>query len=251
MNSSSELELAPWPVDDFAAYGAVESVELSKRQRLTGAFLHRNWVRIPHVFHQDEANITALDELRAQLNKERGEEQDKLTILPFVIKAVTLALREYPRFNSSLNEDGNLVQKNYFHIGFAVDTLEGLLVPVIRDCDQKSVFEIASELNGLSSKATDKGLSMAEMSGGCFSVSSLGHVGGTGFTPIINAPQVAILGITRANWKPIAVGKDELEFQYRVPLSLSYDHRVINGVEAARFCACIADHLRQPEILLR
>lgn len=250
MNSSSDLELAPWPVDDFSAYGAIESVELSRRQRLTGAFLHRNWVRIPHVFHQDEADITALDQLRIELNNERGDGQAKLTLLPFVIKAVTLALGEYPRFNSSLDEDGNLVQKHYFHIGAAVDTPEGLLVPVIRDCDRLSVIEIASELVRLSSKAVEKGLSGSEMSGGCFSVSSLGHVGGTGFTPIINAPQVAILGITRAAWKPVAVGKGELDFQYRVPLSLSYDHRIINGVEAAQFCACIAENLRQPDRLL-
>ena len=226
MSDANDLDLAPWPKDDFSAYGEVEIQPIPRIQQLVGSFLGRNWVRIPHVFHQDDANITAMDELRKSLNAEGPE--TKLTPLPFFIKALVGALKELPQFNASLDGEGNIVYKHYFHVGVAVDTPAGLLVPVIRDCDSKSIHEIATELAVISEKARTKGLSVAEMAGGCMTISSLGHIGGTGFTPIINAPQVAILGITKAEWKPV-VKSGEVVTEYRVPLSLSYDHRVING----------------------
>ena len=255
MSDPNDLNLAPWPQDDFSAYGEVDVQPISRIQRLVGSFLGRNWVRIPHVFHQHEASITELDALRKKLNAASKADstgqtpQTKLTPLPFFIKALTLALQEFPQFNASLDGEGNIVFKKYFHVGVAVDTPAGLLVPVIRDCDKKNIHAIAAELAAISEKARGKGLSTAEMAGGCMTISSLGHIGGSGFTPIINAPQVAILGITKAEWKPV-VKDGEVVTEYRVPLSLSYDHRVINGADAARFCVKLATALADPEALL-
>ena len=248
MSDANELNLAPWPKDDFSAYGEVEVQPISRIQQLVGSFLGRNWVRIPHVFHQDEADITALDALRKQLNADKPEQ--KLTLLPFLIKAMAKVLAEFPQFNASLDGEGNIVYKKYFHIGCAVDTPGGLLVPVLRDCDSRSIYELAEELAAVSEKARTKGLSTAEMAGGCMTISSLGHIGGTGFTPIINAPQVAILGITKARWQQVVHSPDRVEFQYSVPLSLSYDHRVINGADAAKFCVRLAEILAEPEKLV-
>lgn len=242
------LNLAPWPQDDFAAYGEVDIQPIPRIQQLVGSFLGRNWVRIPHVFHQDEADVTRLEELRKELNVANPER--KLTPLPFFMKALAVVLAEFPHFNASLDGEGNLVYKKYFHIGAAVDTPGGLLVPVIRDCDSRSIYDIAEELAAISEKARTKGLSSAEMAGGCMTISSLGHIGGTGFTPIINAPQVAILGITKAVWKQVVQAPEQLEYQYRIPLSLSYDHRVINGADAAKFSVRLAEVLSVPEALV-
>lgn len=248
MSDPNDLNLAPWPKDDFSAYGEVDVRPIPRIQQLVGSFLGRNWVRIPHVFHQDEADITRLDALRKELNAQNPEQ--KLTALPFIMKALALVLAEMPQFNASLDGEGNLIYKKYFHIGAAVDTPGGLLVPVIRDCDRRSVHDIAAELASISEKARSKGLSTAEMAGGCITVSSLGHIGGTGFTPIINAPQVAILGLTKAVWKQVVHAPGQLEYQYRIPLSLSYDHRVINGADAAKFCVRLAEILASPEGLV-
>lgn len=248
MSDPNDLNLAPWPKDDFSAYGEVDVQPISRIQKLVGSFLGRNWVRIPHVFHQDEADITRLDAYRKELNAQNPEQ--KLTPLPFIIKALAVVLAEMPQFNASLDGEGNVVYKKYFHIGAAVDTPGGLLVPVIRDCDSRSIYEVAAELAAISEKARTKGLSTAEMAGGCITVSSLGHIGGTGFTPIINAPQVAILGLTKAVWKQVVHAPEQLEYQYRIPLSLSYDHRVINGADAAQFCVRLAEVLAKPEALV-
>ena len=233
--------LAPWPQGDFSAYGEVEVRKVGKIQRLVGAFLGRNWVAIPHVTHQDEADVTALEERRKAHNDRGGT---KLTIVPLLVKALADALVRFPQFNASLDpQAGELVLKKYVHIGVAVDTPGGLLVPVIRNCDGKSAGEIATEVQALSEKARTKGLAMAEMSGGCITLTSLGHIGGTGFTPIVNAPEVAILGVTRA--RPVAMpGPDgQVAWRQMLPLSLSYDHRVINGADAARFVRFVADRL--------
>ena len=247
MTIAGDLEVGPWPVDDFSAYGPVETKKLPRRQQLVGSCMHTNWLRIPHVFHQDQADLTSLEEYRQALNSKNPS--SKLTLLPFLIKATAKALHEYPKFNASLAKDGSLVLKKYFHIGVAVDTPDGLLVPVLKNCNTKNVDEIASELQQLSHKAVEKGLSINEMSGGCMTISSLGHIGGTGFTPIINAPEVAILGVSRASWTPVSSRKGELDFRYCVPLSLSYDHRVINGADAARFCRRLSEILNSSEEL--
>ncbi|MEQ8690999.1 MAG: 2-oxo acid dehydrogenase subunit E2 [Pseudomonadales bacterium] len=221
---------------------------IPRTQELVGRFLSRNWVCIPHVFHQDEADISQLEALRKELNA--ADTEIKLTLLPFVMKALSILLAEFPQFNTSLDGEGNLVYKKYFHIGAAVDTPNGLLVPVVRNCDTKSVQSIATEMAQFAAKARERGLSTADMAGGCMTVSSLGHIGGTGFTPIINAPQVAILGLTKAVWKQIISAPGEVDYQLRLPLSLSYDHRVINGADAARFCVGVAQLLATPESLL-
>ncbi|RKE39146.1 pyruvate dehydrogenase E2 component (dihydrolipoamide acetyltransferase) [Paraburkholderia sp. BL23I1N1] len=240
--------LPPWPQVDFAEFGDVEITPLSRIQKLTGAFLSRNWLTIPHVTHQDDADITILELFRNAYNE--GGATTKLTPLVFLIKAVVRALQAFPQFNASLDGDGkNLVLKKYFHIGVAVDTRFGLLVPVLRDCDRKSVVELAAELAAVSAKAREKGLSMAEMSGGCFSISSLGGLGGTGFTPIINAPEVAILGVTKTRLMPQPAEAGGVDWRKTLPLSLSYDHRVINGADAARFTAFIATMLADPSAL--
>jgi len=233
--------LLPWPQVDFAKFGPVERKDLSRIKKISGANLHRNWVLIPHVTNNDEADITELEALRVQLNKENEKSGVKLTMLAFVIKAVVAALKKFPDFNASLDGDA-LVYKQYFHIGFAADTPNGLVVPVLKDADKKGLLQIASEMAELSKKARDGKMGPADMSGGCFSISSLGGIGGTHFTPIINAPEVAILGLSKGFQKPVWDGR---AFQPRLtlPLSLSYDHRVIDGASAARFNAYLGSVL--------
>ncbi|MNF22409.1 Dihydrolipoyllysine-residue acetyltransferase component of pyruvate dehydrogenase complex [compost metagenome] len=241
-------ELPAWPQVDFSEFGEIETRPLSRVQKLTAQYMARNWVMIPHVTHQDDADITELEARRKARNA--AGEATKLTLLPYLIKAVVGALKSFPQFNASLDGSGkNLVLKKYFNIGVAVDTRFGLLVPVLRDCDRKSIAELAAELQAISTKARDKGLSMAEMSGGCFTISSLGSFGGTAFTPIVNAPEVAILGVTRAQEKPRRGGDDAIDWRQVLPLSLSYDHRVINGADAARFTAKLAELLGEPGVL--
>jgi len=229
------LNLLAWPQIDFTKFGSVETKPLSRIKKIAGANLARNWVMIPHVTQFDEADITELEALRVQLNKENEKAGIKVTLLAFLIKACVAGLKKYPEFNSSLDGD-NLVLKKYFHIGFAADTPNGLVVPVIRDCDKKGVLEIAQETSTLAGKAREGKLSPTDMQGGSISISSLGGIGGTAFTPIINAPEVAILGVSKSVQKPVWDGK---QFAPRLvlPLSLSYDHRVIDGAAAARFTA--------------
>ena len=227
------LNLLPWPTVDFAKYGPVESRPLSRIRKISGANLARNWVMIPHVTQFDEADITALEDFRVTLNKENAKAGIKVTMLAFLIKASVAALKKFPEFNASLDGD-NLVVKQYYNIGFAADTPNGLVVPVIRNADQKGVLEIAADMGALSAKARDGKLGPADMQGGCFSISSLGGIGGTAFTPIINAPEVAILGVSRSAHKPVWDGKAFVP-RFMLPLSLSYDHRVIDGAAAARF----------------
>ncbi len=233
--------LLPWPVVDFARFGPVERKDLSRIKKISGANLHRNWVLIPHVTNNDEADITELEAFRVQLNKENEKSGIKLTMLAFVIKAVVAALKKFPDFNASLDGD-QLVYKQYFHIGFAADTPNGLVVPVLKDADRKGVMQIAQEMGELSKKARDGKLGPADMSGGCFSISSLGGIGGTHFTPIINAPEVAILGLSKGATKPVWDGKGFVP-RLLLPLSLSYDHRVIDGASAARFNAYLGSLL--------
>ncbi len=232
------LNLLPWPQVDFAKFGAVESKPLSRIKKLSGANLARNWVMIPHVTQFDEADITELEALRVRLNKENEKAGIKLTMLAFLIKASVSALKKFPDFNASLDGE-NLVYKQYFHIGFAADTPNGLVVPVLKNADQKGVLQIAKEMGELSAKARDGKLGPADMQGGCFSISSLGGIGGTAFTPIINAPEVAILGVSKSATKPVWDGK-AFAPRMMLPLSLSYDHRVIDGAAAARFTAYLA-----------
>ena len=244
------LIVAPMPEIDFSQYGDIETQPLTRINKLTGQFLHRNWVTVPHVTQFDEADITELEKFRKQLNEEHKNEGIRVTVLAFLMKALVSALKEYPRFNSSLDASGeNLVLKKYIHIGVAVDTPDGLVVPVIRDCDRKSLIELANELIEASIKARDRKLSPADMSGGCISISSLGGIGGTAFTPIVNAPEVAILGVSRAQMKPVY--KDG-EFVPRLvlPLSLSYDHRVIDGADGARFTSFLSKVLSDTRRLL-
>jgi len=237
--------LPEMPQVDFAKFGAVETVPLSRIKKLSGANLLRNWLGIPHVTQHDEADITDLEAFRKSSGAETEKQGFKLTMLSFLIKACVTALKAHPTFNASLDKSGeNLILKKYYHIGVAVDTPEGLVVPVIRDCDRKGVFDLARELAEVSKRARDKKLSASEMQGGCFSISSLGGIGGTGFTPIINAPEVAILGVSKAQVRPVY--KDG-QFAPRLilPLALSYDHRVIDGAGAARFttylCSVLSD----------
>ncbi len=230
------LDLAPWPEVDHARHGEIERVELSRIKQISGPNLARNWVYIPHVTHHDEADITDLEAFRKQVN---SEQDVKVTMVALLLKACVPVLKQYPEFNSSLDGDG-LILKRYYHLGFAADTPQGLLVPVIRDVDQKGLLEVAEELVELSGKAREGRLSAAEMAGATFTISSLGGIGGTGFTPIVNAPQVAILGVTRSKMKPVW-DEEAGQFVPRliVPLSLSYDHRVVDGAAAARFCASL------------
>ena len=231
-DAGAGLGLAPWPKVNFERFGEVERIPLTKIQKLSGANLARNWVRIPHVTHSDEADITELEAFRKQLN---GEQSDvKVTMVALLLKAVSATLHAFPRLNSSLDGD-ELVLRKYHHLGFAADTPNGLVVPVIRDVDRKGILQLAGELTELSGKARAGKLSPGDMSGGTFSISSLGGIGGTVFTPIINAPEVAILGVTRSVTKPVWNGR-EFEPRLMLPLSLSYDHRVIDGALAARFC---------------
>jgi len=235
------LDILPWPKVDFAKFGSFESKPLSRIKKISGANLARNWVMIPHVTQFDEADITTLEAYRVALNKQNEKLGLKVTVLAFLIKAAVDALKQFPEFNSSLDGD-NLIVKHYYHIGFAADTPNGLVVPVIRDADKKSIAEIAQEASALAKKARDGKLSPAEMQGGCFSISSLGGIGGTLFTPIINAPEVAILGVSRAELKPKWDGK-KFEPRLMLPLSLSYDHRVVDGASGARFITFLAQAL--------
>jgi pyruvate dehydrogenase E2 component (dihydrolipoamide acetyltransferase) len=227
------LGLLPWPQVDFAKFGPIEVKPLSRIKKIAGANLHRNWVMIPHVTNHDDADITDLEALRVLLNKENEKAGIKVTMLAFLIKICVSVLKKFPEFNASLDGD-NLIYKQYFHIGFAADTPNGLVVPVIKSVDQKGIMAIAKEMGELSAKAREGKLGPADMQGGCFSISSLGGIGGTYFTPIINAPEVAILGVCRSIMRPVWDGK---QFAPRLilPLSLSWDHRVIDGAAAARF----------------
>ncbi|HXU55949.1 MAG TPA: 2-oxo acid dehydrogenase subunit E2, partial [Casimicrobiaceae bacterium] len=238
---SAALGLLPWPQVDFAKFGPIETKPLSRIKKIAGANLHRNWVLIPHVTNHDDADITELEAFRVQLNKENEKAGIKVTLLAFLIKACVWALKKFPEFNASLDGE-NLVLKQYYHIGFAADTPNGLVVPVIRNADQKGVLAIAGEMAELSAKAREGKLGPADMQGGCFSISSLGGIGGTYFTPIINAPEVAILGVCRSSMRPVWDGK---QFAPRLilPLSLSWDHRVIDGAAAARFNTHLASLL--------
>jgi pyruvate dehydrogenase E2 component (dihydrolipoamide acetyltransferase) len=238
VTGGGELNLLPWPKVDFAKFGPFESRPLSRIKKISGANLARNWVMIPHVTQFDEADITDLEAFRVALNKENEKAGIKLTMLAFLIKASISALRKFPDVNASLDGD-NLVVKQYYHIGFAADTPNGLVVPVIRNADQKGVLQIAKEMGELSAKAREGKLGPADMQGGCFSISSLGGIGGTAFTPIINAPEVAILGVSKSQLKPVWDGK-AFAPRLMVPLSFSYDHRVIDGAAAARFTAYLA-----------
>ncbi|MCR5882736.1 dihydrolipoyllysine-residue acetyltransferase [Rhizobacter sp. J219] len=233
--------LPAWPTVDFAKFGPIERRDLSRIKKISGAALHRNWVMIPHVTNHDNADITELEAFRVQTNKENEKSGIKVTMLAFVIKAVVAALKKFPEFNASLDGD-QLVLKQYFHIGFAADTPNGLVVPVLKDADKKGILQISKEMSGFAAKARDGKLGPADMSGGCFSISSLGGIGGRYFSPIINAPEVSILGLSRGVTEPVWDGK---AFQPRLmlPLSLSYDHRVIDGAAAARFNAYLGQVL--------
>ena len=235
------VTLIDWPKVDFAKFGEIQTQPLSRIKKISGANLHRNWVMIPHVTNHDDADITELEALRVKLNEENAKAGIKVTMLAFLIKAAVAALKKFPDFNASL-EGENLVLKKYFHIGFAADTPNGLMVPVIKDADKKGIFEIGKEMSELAAKAREGKLSPTEMSGGCFSISSLGGIGGTYFTPIINAPEVAILGVCRSSMRPVWNGK-EFEPRLILPLSLSWDHRVIDGASAARFNTYLASIL--------
>ena len=227
------LGLIPWPKVDFTKFGPVERKDMSRIKKISGANLHRNWVMIPHVTNHDDADITDLEAFRVATNKENEKSGVKVTMLAFLIKACVAALKKFPDFNASLDGD-QIVYKQYFHIGFAADTPNGLMVPVIKDCDKKGIMQISQEMGELAKKARDGKLSPAEMSGACFTISSLGGIGGRYFTPIINAPEVAILGVCKSTTEPVWDGKQFVP-RLMLPLSLSWDHRVIDGAAAARF----------------
>jgi pyruvate dehydrogenase E2 component (dihydrolipoamide acetyltransferase) len=244
------LGVAPMPEIDFSQWGEVEVKPLTKINKLTGQFLHRNWVTVPHVTQFDEADITDLEAFRKSMAAEYKDKGIKITPLVFLMKAVVSALKEYPRFNSSLDTSGeNLVLKNYFNVGIAVDTPDGLVVPVVRDVDRKTLVDLATELGEISVKARDKKLKPADMQGGCITISSLGGIGGTKFTPIVNAPEVAILGVSRHKMQPVWNG-EEFEPRLILPLSLSYDHRVIDGADGARFTSFLSRVLSDTRRLL-
>ncbi|MFZ6677311.1 dihydrolipoyllysine-residue acetyltransferase [Undibacterium sp. Tian12W] len=237
------LDVLPWPSLDFSKFGATTTSPLSRIKKLSGPNLHRNWVMIPHVTQFDEADISDLEEFRKSSNEALVKSGVKLTMLAFVIKASVAALKKFPAFNSSLDATGeNLILKQYYNVGFAADTPNGLVVPVVKNADQKTLSQIAVEMGELSAQARDGKLKPADMQGATFTISSLGGIGGTAFTPIINAPEVAILGLSKSSIKPVWDGK---QFQPRLmlPLSLSYDHRVIDGAMAAKFTAYLADVL--------
>jgi pyruvate dehydrogenase E2 component (dihydrolipoamide acetyltransferase) len=237
------LNLPSLPAVDFAKFGPVEARPLSRIRKLSGANLHRNWVSIPHVTQHDEADITELEGFRKGQAEEAKKSGIKFTMLGFLMKASVVALKQHPEFNASLASDGeNLVVKHYYHIGIAVDTPNGLVVPVIRDVDKKGLLELARELGDVSARMRAGKISPADLQGGCFSISSLGGIGGSNFTPIINAPEVAILGVGKAVMKPVWQGKD-FSPRLMLPLSLSYDHRVIDGAQGARFISYLASVL--------
>jgi len=237
------MGIPPIPPVDFARFGPIELRPLSRINKLSGAHLHRSWLNLPHVTHHDEADITEVEAFRQSLTAEAKSGGPRITLLSFLLKASAAALRQFPTFNASLDPTGeNLILKRYVHIGVAVDTPDGLVVPVIRDVDQKNILALSAELGELSAKARDRKLGPTEMQGGCFTISSLGGIGGTAFTPIINAPEVAILGVTRSKMAPVWNGR-EFAPRLLLPLSLSYDHRVIDGALAARFTAFLAQLL--------
>jgi len=238
--SAGGLTVAEMPTVDFSQFGETEVRPLTTIKKLSGAGLHRNWVTIPHVTHQEEADITELEAFRKEMNEEAKKQGFRLTLIAFLLKASVAALKQFPDFNASLDRSReNLILKKYFNIGVAVDTPEGLVVPVIRDVDRKAIFELAKELGEFSEKARARKLTPTDMSGGCFTISSLGGIGGNGFTPIVNAPEVAILGITRSRTLPV-YRNGEFVPRLILPLSLSYDHRVIDGAAAARFAAYLS-----------
>lgn len=244
------LGVAPMPEVDFSKWGAIESKPLSKINKLTGQFLHRNWVTIPHVTQFDEADITDMEVFRKGLAADYKDKGIRITPLVFMMKAVVSALKEYPRFNSSLDATGeNLIMKSYYNVGIAIDTPDGLVVPVVQDVDRKSIVELAVELGEISIKARDKKLKPSDMQGGSITISSLGGIGGTKFTPIVNAPEVAILGVSRSKMQPVWNGK-EFEPRLMLPLSLSYDHRVIDGADGARFTTFLSRVLSDTRRLL-
>jgi pyruvate dehydrogenase E2 component (dihydrolipoamide acetyltransferase) len=239
----------PPPKVDFSSFGPIETQPLSNINKLTGKYLHSSWFHIPHVTQFDEADITELEAFRKKMSAEQQDKGVKITMVAFLVKAVVAGLKEFPRFNASLDPDGeNLVLKNYFHVGVAVDTPDGLVVPVIRDADRKGVAELAAEIADLAGRARQKKVKPTEMQGGCFTISSLGGVGGTAFTPIVNQPEVAILGVSRSAMKPVYDGK-QFQPKLMLPLSLSYDHRVIDGVAAARFTSFLNQILVDPRRL--
>ena len=240
-DGGAALGLIPWPKVDFAKFGPIERQVRPRIKKLSAANLHRNWVMIPHVTNHDDADITELEAFRVKLNEEQGKGGTKVTMLAFLIKACVTVLKRFPEFNASLEGD-ELVLKNYWHIGFAADTPNGLVVPVIRDADKKGILQIARETSELAAKAREGKLAPADMQGGTFSISSLGGIGGTYFTPIINAPEVAILGVCRSQTRPVWNGS-AFEPRLMLPLSLSWDHRVIDGASAARFNVALAQLL--------
>lgn len=244
------LQLPAAAAVDFSKFGEVEEIELSRIKKLSGAHLHRSWITVPHVTQFDEADITELEAFRKSQKDEAARQDIRLTFMPFLMKACAAALQAYPNFNSALSSDGErLIMKKYLHIGVAVDTPNGLVVPVVKDVDQKAVFELAAELAQISTRAREGKLSPGDMQGGCFSISSLGGIGGTQFTPIVNAPEVAILGVSRATMKPVWNGA-EFEPRLMMPFSLSYDHRVVDGAEGVRFTTYLAGLLSEIRKLL-
>lgn len=234
--STGGLNISPAAIVDFAKFGEVETRPLSRIRKISGAHLHRSWVTVPHVTQFDEADISSLEEFRKSLSTEADNKGVRLTPLVFIMKAVVSALQEFPEFNASLDASGeNLVLKKYFHLGVAVDTPDGLVVPVIRDVNKKGIYELSAELADVAQRAREGKLMPGEMQGGCFSISSLGGIGGTQFTPIVNAPEVAILGVARAQMKPVFQTDGSFKPGLIMPLALSYDHRVIDGAQGARF----------------
>lgn len=237
------ISVLAMPIINFAKFGEIETKPLSRIKKISGANLHRNWVTIPHITQHDEADITEMEIFRKKLNEEYAAQGIKITPLAFILKAVVAAMQQFPDFNASLDAGGeNLILKKYFHIGVAVDTPDGLMVPVVRDVEQKGIAQLAKELAEMGAKARDKKIPAVDMQGGCFTISSLGGIGGTAFTPIINAPEVAILGVSKAGMKAVYTGSAFVP-RMMLPLSLSYDHRVIDGASAARFTAHLAQVL--------
>lgn len=239
--TSGGIAVSAMPAIDFSKFGEVEAEPLSRIQKISGAHLHRSWVSVPHVTQFDEANITELEAFRKSLKSEAEKKGVRLTPLVFMMKAVVAALQEFPRFNASLESSGErLILKKYFHIGVAVDTPNGLMVPVIRDVDKKGLFDLAAELGSTAERAREGKLLPGDMQGGCFTISSLGGIGGTNFTPIVNAPEVAILGVAKAKMQPVYEADGSFSAGLILPLALSYDHRVIDGAQGARFTSFLS-----------
>jgi pyruvate dehydrogenase E2 component (dihydrolipoamide acetyltransferase) len=238
------------PDIDFSQFGEVDVVPLNRIKKLTAANLRRAWLNVPHVTQHEEADITELEEFRQELKKEAADRGVRVTMLAFLMKACVAALREYPRFNASLEKGGeNLIIKKYYNIGIAVDTPDGLVVPAIRNVDRKGIYDLANELGEVSKRARDKKLSPSDLQGACFTISSLGGIGGTAFTPIVNAPEVAILGVSKAQMKPV-YQDGEFVPRLMLPLALSYDHRVVDGAEGARFVVFLSKVLEDARRLL-